>query len=289
MARQTSRQKLPPLAVQYYERYVRFSEQLHNAWMYFEVQLEILQLVEQRCEDEEYRAQIRVSSISPINSETRAPSRLRGSNLPGFIIRTHRKEIPETVLLNSVSLFEAFISDIAKLAYLSDPNRFLIKNKNTENETVSNQENAKLLNILVESSSREEAIEQYVEEKLRGIFYGNPVDVFKKNKLGFGLDKRIGGNLTAELEIYAEIVARRNIIVHNLGKIDRKYIREVKDTTFSVGQIVNIDREYLFRSLHLINDLAKEYVLAVSLSTTGKGLPSIRMGGKKATKSHYQI
>ena len=102
MARQTPREKPHSLAVQFYKRYVRFSEQLHNAWIYFEVQPEVLRLVEASCQNEEYKLKIQIASTSPINSEKRAPSHLRGGNLPGFITRNHRKEIPETALLNSV-------------------------------------------------------------------------------------------------------------------------------------------------------------------------------------------
>ena len=314
MARQTPREKIHPLAVQFYERYVRFSEQLHNAWMYFEVQTEILRLVEESCQNEEYKGKIQIASTSPINSEKRAPSHLRGGNLPGFITRNHRKEIPETVLLNSVSLFEAFVSDIAKLVYLVDPARLLATNPPpTENETGRDYETAqllsmlinstnkdevlerykehrkgkgqkqpKLLNIIIASSSKEEALEHYIDEKLRGIFYGNPVDVFEKNKLGFDLHERMGKDCTEDLSIYAEIVARRNVIVHNLGRVDRKYIREIEGTTLNMGETINVDREYLFRSLHTINDLAKRYVTEISILITGKQLPSIRMGIHKS-------
>lgn len=313
MARQTPREKIHPLAVQFYERYVRFSEQLHNAWMYFEVQTEVLRLVEASCQNEEYKRKILIASTSPINSEKRAPSHLRGGNLPGFITRNHRKEIPETVLLNSVSLFEAFVSDIAKLAYLADPARFLATPPLTQNEIGRDRETSqllsmlinspikddalerykeskkgkgqkqpKLLNIIIASSSKEEALEHYIDEKLRGIFYGNPVDVFEKNKLGFDLPERMGKDCIEELAIYAEIAARRNVIVHNLGRVDRKYIREVEGTTLNIGEAINVDREYLFRSLHTINYLAKRYVTEISILTTGKQLPSVRMGTHKS-------
>ena len=220
MARQNSRQKLNPLGLQFYERYVRFTEHLHNAWMHYEIQAEILEIVEQKCEDREYREQVRVQSTSPINPERRAPSRLRGANIPGFIKRSSQKEIPEAVFLSSIALFEAFISDTAKIAYISDPKSFLLREiKGEEKEQVSEQENSKLLRTLIESTSKEEAIESYTEEKLRGIFYGNPVDVFKKNKLGFSLDNTVGKNCEQDLKLYAEIVARRNVLVHNLEGI----------------------------------------------------------------------
>lgn len=279
MARQSPRQKLNPLGIQFYERYVRFTEHLHNAWMQYEIQAEILKIVEQKCEDGEYRGQIRVQSTSPINSEKRAPIRLRGENIPGFIKRSSQKEIPEAVFLTSIALFEAFISDTAKIAYTSAPKTFLLRKiKGEEKDQVSEQENNKLLRMLIESANKEEVIERYTEEKLRGIFYGNPVDVFKKNKLGFDLDKTTGKNCEQELTLYAEIVARRNVLVHNLGRIDQKYIREVDGTTFNPGDKVTIERNYLFQSLAVLNDLAKSYISQVAVRVARQPLPLARVG-----------
>ncbi len=80
----------------------------------------------------------------------------------------------------------------------------------------------------------------------------------------------MGVKCASELEIYAEITARRNVIVHNLGKIDHKYIREVNNPTLKVGDIVRIDRDYLLKALQTINKLAQEYATAVTLVTGHK-------------------
>ncbi len=279
MARQNPKPTLDPLAAKFYERYVRFSEHLHNAWMHYAVQDELIRVIEEKCQDDGYRNNVCTQSLSPINSENRAPSRLRGENLLRFIKRLHFKETPESVLLNSVSLFEAFVCDIAKIAYLNDPEKYLLQSDTSANDnSANNKENLKLLRTLIKSGSREEAIEKYIDEKLRGVFYGTPTDIFTKNKLRFDLNKNHTQEWNDNIKIYAEVTARRNVIVHNLGKIDEKYLREVKEAVFCLGDIVAVDSNYLYRALHTLNTLAKRYVVAVTLFATGNGLPQIRMG-----------
>lgn len=267
-----------PLAAEYYRLYVRFSEQLHNNYIQFEIYPELLKLTQKKCEEKEYNDQIQIQCTSPVNPDRRAPSRLRGYNLPGFINRLHKKEVPETILINSVSLFEAFISDIAKVAYLDNPEKFLLpKKQNTQEQNIDKKENIKLLRIIIKSESKAEAIERYVEEKLRGLFYDNPIEILSKNRLRFGFNNKITDKCKNELKIFTEVVARRNIIIHNLGKVDQKYLREVKDSTFNYGESVGIDQNYLFEALKSMNTIAKVYVTEVAISTTGKGLSQVCM------------
>jgi len=103
MARKTPRKKSPLGDGPYAERYERFTQQLHNAWMYYEVQPAVLALARLRRHNTKYQNKIIVRSVSPVNSDARAPIRMPGENLAGLITRTYRKEVPETVLLNSVS------------------------------------------------------------------------------------------------------------------------------------------------------------------------------------------
>ena len=282
MAKQTPRQNLSPLAKRYYERYVRFSEQLHNTWVFFEVQPELLQIVDTQCQDKTYESKIIFQGLSPVNPESRAQVRLNAGHLSGIVRRAVRKEIPELVLLNAISLFEAFIGDVAKVAYMNEPERFLLrenKDKDTDsNDTASEKENLKLLRILIKSPNREDAIERYIEEKLRGIFYGNPVDVFKKNRLGFNFHEQMANDCEKDLEIYSELVARRNVIVHNLGIVDQKYCREVPNPQFKAGDRVSIDGQYLYQALQTMNTLAKRFVVGVAYATTSQGLLKARMG-----------
>lgn len=279
MAKQTPKPKLDPMPSKLYERYVRFSENLHNAWMHYAVQDELIRIIEEKCQDNSYKNNVCIQSLSPINPENRAPSRLRGEHLLRFIKRLHFKETPESVLLNSVSLFEAFVCDIAKIVYLNNPEKYLLYSDNgTIENSANNKENMKLLRTLIKSQSREEAIEKYVDEKLRGVFYGTPTDIFNKNKLRFDLPQKLTQAWRDEITIYAEVTSRRNVLVHNLGKIDEKYLREVTGTTVVLGETASVDTTYLHTALQTLNTLAKRYVVAVTFFDTGINLPQSRRG-----------
>ena len=274
MARQHPKKKLSPLAKDYYKRYVRFSEHMHNAWMHYAIQTNIIHIVEDFYTNEDAESVI-FEHTSPINPERREISRVRVKNLPGMVRRAYQKEIPESVFLNSISLFEAFISDVAKAAYLDNPSEYLLK-KQQKDDNPTEEENIKLLRLLIESDTRESAIEKYIEEKLRGIFYGNPVDIFRKNKLHFNIHTKITRNSENELILYEEMTARRNVLVHNLGIVDRKYIRETESPLYNMGDTVEISADYLYTTLHTLNTIAKVYVNQVALRTTGTPLSQAR-------------
>jgi hypothetical protein len=73
------------------------------------------------------------------------------------------------------------------------------------------------------------------------------------------------------LEALREITARRNVIIHNEGRIDRKYVFEVS-TTLRLGQKVDIDETYLRRSLLVMKDLAADAAQLVAKNIYKKPL-----------------
>ena len=316
MARQEPRPKLDPTARAIYELYVRFSENLHNTWANHQVQKEIIDVLRERCAEAEYSKSVRFTKSSPVNPERRALVRIRGQNLLGMIQRFSQRELPEALFVNAVGRFEALIGDVAEIAYLENPISFLqiqeppsalahpgnlkllrmllagasladtLRTLANDKAATPNAEglekvfraiDEKVAKCIQDSTSQQEAIERYVEEKLRGIFYGNPVDVFMQNKLRLDPGLLIPAKCAAELSAYPEIVARRNVLVHNLGRIDRKYLREVASPAFSFDDKVGVDGSYLESSFMTLNTLAKTYVNVVAVTVTGKPLPQVRM------------
>jgi len=270
--------KMDPLLREIYERYVRFGEILHNAWIDYSVQDAVIAIVESHCSSGGNANQVITTTTSPINGANRAPARIYGKDLAGIGRRAYRKDMPVSILLNSVGLFESLVSDVAKVAYLHDPARFLLPRSGSQDEldTAGDKENSKLLTILIAASTREEAIERYIEERLRGLSYGSPVDIFRKNRLRFGLNNTLAVKCSNEITRYAEIMARRNVIVHNLGRVDSKYIREVQGTTLSAGDKVVVDGPYLFDALHVLDILAVNFANEVALTTVHSPLPLSR-------------
>jgi hypothetical protein len=127
----------------------------------------------------------------------------------------------------------------------------------------------KLLKIVIDSADREEIIRKIAEEKIRSIFYGNPTDFFTKDKANIGLGDYIKNNYKNAIGNYQEIVARRNISIHNNGRVDRKYLREVGRSSSKLGQKLQINREYFKSALVILRGLATVTVVKVTENCYG--------------------
>lgn len=177
---------------------------------------------------------------------------LNKNNTYGAIASVEQKGIFKSTLLEMVLVFEDYMSDLIQIVYLDIPNKLL--SMQDDSNTAGYQ---KLLKLMLDSSDREEAIERLVEEKIRSIFYGNPVAVFEKDKAKLEFGTFFKDNYSNELKKFGAIVAARNIVTHNNGKIDRKYQREV-DTSTQLGRKIQIDRAFLKDALNILSLLAAQ-------------------------------
>ncbi|SEH07109.1 hypothetical protein [Candidatus Venteria ishoeyi] len=257
------------------DKYTRFRTHLRRSWINVKLHSQIRDLLREKCKDPHYADSVIVDCLSPVGSERQANIRLRGKSLLGFIESSKGAGTEwalEWTLTSSIALFEAFVSDSASAAYLSDPERFILGRIHQDS---TEKENHNVTEILIKSNTKEEALEKIAEEKLRNIFYGNPIDAFiryqkngayKDGKLRFGLNEVLHDNCARELKLYAEMVGRRNSIVHNAGIIDSKYVREIEGMPekLSIGSKVQINEAYLFSSLRALDKIATYYIQQVS-------------------------
>jgi hypothetical protein len=169
----------------------------------------------------------------------------------GAISHLRDKVNPRRVITDGISLFEDFLGDVVECVYRDYPMK-LATNQLAETQDGS----PKLLDVVLRSSDKAEILDHLIEEKIRGLFYGKPKDFFQRDpaKLEFGDYFRV--RFARVIEEYAEVTARRNLIVHSGGKVDRKYLREVKGSPLRLGQIVPLEEDYLFRVLGLLEGLA---------------------------------
>ena len=168
-------------------------------------------------------------------------------------------------LINSVSLTENYLQTLAQVIYETYPERISTK----ESVEVVGQQ-VKLMQVIMESQTREEIIEKLIEEKLRGIFYGNPIDFFEKDKGKLGFGSTFKDIYPKALTHYAEVINRRNINIHNQGKIDRKYLRET-GLNLKLGTKPRIDESYLKSAILLllgISGTATKLVLTRTFAAT---------------------
>jgi hypothetical protein len=179
--------------------------------------------------------------------------------------------IANRVLLESIGSFEDVIGKIVEIVYLDHPVK-LIGSRET-----SDSENCKLSQIVISSSDRDEIIKRMIEEKIRSIFYGNPVNIFVKDTAKLELGAAFSSKHSAIIREYGEITARRNIIVHNSGRVDRKYLRETSGSPYCLGNKALVNDSYLRRVLSVLEGIA-----AVTADTVVKNIYNGTARGKLA-------
>jgi len=196
----------------------------------------------------------------------------------GAIDHLRKKSKPRSILLEAVAHFEDYLGWLTKTVLVDDTS--LLKS----DSPASDKEETKIINLIVESADRGEIIERLVEEKVRGIFYGNPVDFFTRPKTKLRFQKYFETKCENQLALYAEITARRNVVAHNNGRVDRKYMREVKNSGFKLDQTVSLSDAYLKESIALLLCLAAratELVLIGHYSSKANGKLFERLGACK--------
>ncbi|HDU8494759.1 TPA: hypothetical protein RG419_001375 [Morganella morganii] len=169
---------------------------------------------------------------------------LNKDNTYGALSSLERRGNFRRTLLEAILIFEDYMSDLIELVYLDLPNKLTSKQDNNENHQ-------KILNLILNCSSKDEMIEMLVEEKIRKVFYGNPLDVFEKDKAKLNFGSFFKDNCSLEIKKLKEIIATRNIIAHNNGKVDRKYLRET-DATVNLGSVIKLNREVIKDSVYIL-------------------------------------
>lgn len=227
---------LPKLHV----RYKRFQKDLNDVWESFL----IIEFYTPRIKGLIKNDRLPTLTIDTFRNES--TKTLDKDNTYGALSSLERRGNFRRTLLEAVLIFEDYMSDLIELVYLDLPNKLTSVQDDSNNTGYQ-----KLLKLMLSCSNKVEMVERLVEEKIRGVFYGNPLDVFEKDKAKLEFGSFFKDNCTAELNKLKKIIAARNIIAHNNGKIDRKYLRET-DASANLGSIIKLDREFIKDSLHIL-------------------------------------
>lgn len=178
-------------------------------------------------------------------------------------------------LLEAVLLFEDYMSDLISGVYVDYPMK-LQSEAATDGDSESKSGYQKLVRLVLDSKDRDEVIDRLVEERVRGIFYGNPVDVFLKDKAKMEFGTYFKDTHKTQVDEFKKIVAARNLIAHNNGRIDRKYQREA-DPAATLGRTLVIDRQFLKDSIYVLSLLAAHATRLV-IENIYKGRPAGNLG-----------
>lgn len=240
-------------------KYVNFRRDLINIWRDF--------IFSQFLVDR-YRNEVDMNKAMTLDIENHNDNSIKSfhvKDIDGICNRILKITNSRRTLISSVSLTENYLQDIAKTIYMTYPEK--INSKDTV-EAIGQQ--IKLMQVIFDSQDKSEMFDKIIEEKLRGIFYGNPIDFFEKDKAKLGFGSTFKDKYPKALIQYAEIVNRRNINIHNEGRVDRKYIRETS-STLRLGSKPEIDKVYLKTSIMLLLGLAStatKLVLENTLTAT---------------------
>jgi hypothetical protein len=156
---------------------------------------------------------------------------------------------PQRSLIAAVSQSEAFLQYLVTRVLRDFPGRLL------SSQPEQSTRETKLLEILVNSADKREMMEKLIEERVRSLFYGSPGDFFLKDKGKLGFGDYFAAHYREAVDRYTEITARRNLLIHNDARVDRKYLREVPTSPLKLGQKAKVDEAYLRGALLTLRGL----------------------------------
>jgi hypothetical protein len=144
-------------------------------------------------------------------------------------------------LSHLVTIFEGYLVDVVREVFLTHPDA-LKSGRQLKAETV------------LQLGGQKQIVSHLAEMEVEELLYkGFPevVDYFDK-KFSINLNA-----LTVPAEQVVEILATRNIHVHNRGMVSRRYLQCLKKSTLKIGTYKSITKEYLRDSINLISKIVE--------------------------------
>jgi hypothetical protein len=172
--------------------------------------------------------------------EISTPAELANRN-PGtrtIYLRRNRQALLEMFLGRAVDNFQKYLTDVIREVLKQQP--AMLKSKQN---TVSLEE-------VLQFDSLDEFVRQVIESKVNALSYQG----FRElqdwcSEKGIPLVIPHGKE-----EQIVEAIATRNLITHNRGIVDQKYLRLVSSPRFGVGQARRLEVDDLFGTLELLNE-----------------------------------
>ncbi len=212
----------------------------------------------QRFEDVPEEAVSFIKSFENLVQEMESSGNKISSCLPSNIRREYQKyearEKQKEILYRGsllllVTYFENLIAGVLRESFVKYPQRISLDEKSVSYK------------MLTEMNSIEEIKNTLIDQEVTNKMYDSLLDwknYFQKNlklKLKAWDD---------EFKLIQEIMARRNLYVHNNGVINSIYINLVKEVNKdSIGNILSIDREYIDNAINIIEYIGISLIIEV--------------------------
>lgn len=167
------------------------------------------------------------------------------------IIEKQKEILYRGSLLLLVTYFENLIAGVLRENFKKYPQRILLNEKSVS------------YRMLTEVNDIEEIKNILIDQEVTSKMYGSLLDwknYFQKN---IKLNLKVWDDQFDELQ---EIIARRNLYVHNNGIINNIYIQLVNNIDkVSIGKYLNIDREYVDNAVNIIEYIGISLLIEVWL------------------------
>jgi len=220
-----ARKNLVSIAI--YRRHIRLYRYLNDTWI-------LTQLMRPELKD---RAERMAASTSKAKRRYSVPkkgksvaSRRRDSEIAKIYQAQFRRGIFETNIVAIVSRVEAFIQECLVIVIRNHPKKLSI---------IADKAGIPI-DLFLEHESRDDLLERYVAVMCEALMFGKPAEYLDKAAkiLSIEIDVDL-------IKDYIEIKASRDIIVHNLGEINRLYVDKAGEKARgAVGDELVINRAY---------------------------------------------
>ena len=170
-----------------------------------------------------------------------------------WALRNGRTSLPGMFLMGLVSSYDAFLSNLLHLIFLTKP------------EMLSSSERNISFKDLVELGSIDAARNQMIEKEIETVLRQSHHAQFDS------LEAKLGIPLRKDLAIwpkFVEICERRNLFTHTDGVVSRQYLQVCTDhkvelNRIAVGDQLTISRKYLREALDVISELGWKLIQVV--------------------------
>ena len=219
------------LAKRIYRRHLGFVRELRDMYIFLQQGLPLLQDAKDRYAGSSHKKDRRYY-IPAVGR--RKFARRKDAELKAIFDRYIGRSLYETFLVSGVSQFETFLIDVLSLVLHEYPKS--ITRKVLDMPACSTVP----VDVILDASSREGAIDQMIERHLAAVMYGRPEAYLRYISDLCGID--ISDSVFQD---YIEIKATRDLVVHNDSEINHVYLAKAgSKARGNLGDPVGVDSNY---------------------------------------------
>jgi hypothetical protein len=158
-------------------------------------------------------------------------------------------------LMLLITYFENTISKIFKTDFEKHPDRICLENK-----TIS-------YSVLETSENIADIKDYLIDIEVTNLMYKSVSDWLEYLKKNLKLKMEY---VTEKLPQLKEIIARRNIIVHNNGIVNNIYLNQIVGSDVKKGDVLTVSREYIDTAINLVETIGIAIIIEIWLKECRK-------------------